>query len=75
LTPNGFVLHPNSDPHRAAGKAAFSIEDFAHAGFEVEQASHIFAGLSDEPLPAAQLQIPATTRAKLALTIVDMDEK
>ncbi len=75
LTPNGFVLHPNSDPHRAAGKAAFSIEDFAYAGFEVGQGRHVFAGLSDEPLPAAQLQIPATARAKFALTIVDMDEK
>jgi hypothetical protein len=72
---SGIVRIENRDMYSPAQKGSFAIVDFPYVGFQTGSASHVFAGLSDAPLPAAQLQIPAAPRAKVALTIVNMDEK
>lgn len=72
---SGIVKMENRDMYSPPQKGAFAIVDFPYVGFQTGSANHVFAGLSDAPLPAAQLQIPATSRAKVALTIVSMDEK
>ena len=72
---NGVVVSPGPSFDVRPGRVPFSIDRFPYSGFQTESASHVFAGLSDEPLPGAQLQIPAIPRAKIALTIVDMDAK
>lgn len=66
-------LVPNST--RAAVKGTFSIEDLPYSGIQTGSASHVFAGLSDDPLPVVQLHVSAVPRAKALLTIVNMDEK
>lgn len=72
---SGIVKMENRDMYSPPQKGAFAIVDFPYVGFQTGSASHVFAGLSDAPLPTARLQIPATPRAKVALTIVNMDEK
>jgi hypothetical protein len=71
----GIARIENRDMYSPPQKGSFAIVDFPYAGFQTGSASHIFAGLSDAPLPAVQLQIPATLRAKVALAIVNVDEK
>lgn len=56
-------------------KGSFEIVDFPYSGFQIEPRSHIFAGLSDGPVPEAQLRTAAGARAKAALTIVVLGEK
>lgn len=73
--PSGIVKMENRDMYSPPQKDAFAIVDFPYVGFQTGSASYVFAGLSDAPLPAAQLQIPAAPRAKVALTIVSMDAK
>jgi hypothetical protein len=71
----GFGVLPSPAFVVGAGRMPFSIDQFSYSGFQIESGSHIFAGLSDEPLPSTQLKIPVLPRAKVVLTIVDMDEK
>jgi hypothetical protein len=72
---NSILRMENRGMYPPATKGSFAIVDFPYVEFQTSPGSHVFAGLSDEPLPEAHLQIPATPRAKVALTIVNMDAK
>ncbi|MGA7625657.1 MAG: hypothetical protein WB630_08545 [Candidatus Acidiferrales bacterium] len=56
----------------------FSVAEIPYSTFQIGGYGPpfpVFAGLSDAPVPDVQVQVPATHRSQLALTLVYMDEK
>jgi len=56
-------------------KPAFSLVELPLWSNEIPKVGHLFAGLSDEPIPGAELQPAGARRAAMALTVVYLSEK
>lgn len=60
--------------NKRAGRHSFSLSQVPYSGVNVGAARKIFAGVSDGPVLAADLQGLQAVRHNLALTLVSMDE-
>jgi hypothetical protein len=56
-------------------KPAFSLVELPLWSNQIPKLGHLFAGLSDEPIPDAKLQPAGARRAAMALTVVYLSEK
>jgi hypothetical protein len=53
----------------------FSVAEVPYSGFQIPNSGPTFAGLSDEPVPEADLQPAAVHRSATALTLVYLGER